>query len=228
MDSNGFYKVTIPLEELENVDELFFRQVQMNGNKVLKKFRKQYDETRNMIFSGVTVEGIYTTSEIKGIEGSEIHLDNEITISNEMLSGLFAESGSVTACVVTLHGYDRLEEEADDNLITLFLDGWGTAVAECAHVWLKKQIKQSFADKGLYMTNSWSPGQHNIDIRLQKELFAMLNPQTIGVTLTESFMMHPKKSISSFMGSSENQNAENIRACDFCELREKCPTAYVP
>ncbi len=226
MDNNVFYKTNIPLEELENINEMFFRQVQMKEERALKRFGKQYEETRNLIFSNVKAEGIYTISEIEKNENHEIHLKNGIVIANRMLSELFARSSEVTACAVTLHGYDELEDASDDNLITLFLDGWGTAVVECAHTWLKKRIKDGFAKKGLYATSSWSPGQHNINVKMQRELFEMLRPEAIGITLSKSFMMHPKKSVSGFIGGGDDKDAESIRACDFCELREKCPSAY--
>ncbi len=60
-----FHKVDIPLDELENVNKLFFSQVQMNEDRVLRKFGKQYEETKSLIFSSVRAEGIYTTSEIE-------------------------------------------------------------------------------------------------------------------------------------------------------------------
>ncbi len=221
-----FHKVDIPLDELENVNKLFFSQVQMNEDRVLRKFGKQYEETKSLIFSSVRAEGIYTTSEIEKNKSSEIHLKNGIIIANNMLSELFALSTEVTACAVTLHGYDELEDETDSTLMALFLDGWGTAVAECANTWIKKCIKEDFAKRGLHATSSWSPGQHNIDIKLQKVLFEMLRPESIGITLTESFMMHPKKSISGFIGGGSDENAEKIKPCDFCELRDKCPSAY--
>ena len=62
MDNNVFYKTNIPLEELENINEMFFRQVQMKEERALKRFGKQYEETRNLIFSNVKAEGIYTIS----------------------------------------------------------------------------------------------------------------------------------------------------------------------
>ena len=33
----------IPLEELKGIDEIFFRQIQMDGDKVLKKFKNLFE-----------------------------------------------------------------------------------------------------------------------------------------------------------------------------------------
>ncbi len=121
----------------------------MKEDRVLRKFGKQYEETRNLIFSGVRAEGIYTTSEIEKNKNSEIHLKNGIIIANNMLSELFVLSTEVTACAVTLHGYDGLEDEMDGTYGS-FPDGWGTAVVECANTWIKKRIKEDLR-KGVCM-----------------------------------------------------------------------------
>lgn len=216
----------IPLNELEGVDDMFFRQIQMRQDKVMKKFAEQYRATRDMFFSGVSMSGIFESFDIDRIEDENIYTCDRV-IPCRMLSELFAEADEIVLCTVTLKGYDELEAEETDSLKVLFLDGWGTAVVEKGHVWMKERIRERYAAEGLKTTNSWSPGQHNVDIRLQRALFGMLKPEDIGVTLTESLMMHPKKSISSFTGAGASDGMEDIRACDFCAHRETCPSAYV-
>ena len=227
MGKSNIHIIDIPLEELENMEEMFFRQIQMERRRVMKKFSQQYNVTRHQVMSGVTAEGMFRSVKIEKKEEENIYLEGGTLISSRMLSELFKSSDEIIVCAMTLHGYDQLEAESDDNLITLFLDGWGTAAAECGHVWMKEQIRGMMEKKGRYLTSSWSPGQHNIDIKLQKEVFELLQPEEIGMELTDSFMMHPKKSISSFIGIGSDENAGKIRACDFCERRETCPSAYV-
>lgn len=219
--------IDIPLNALENMDEMFFRQIQMNGAKVMKKFAKQYEDTKVLIFSNVNVKGIFTSIKIQKIDGEDIYLENNEVISSKMLSNIFENSEELIICAITLWGYDELEEAADGNLTALFLDGWGTVAVECGHVWLKDYIKKSMEDEGLYLTNPWSPGQHNVDIKIQKNVFDLLHPEEIGIELSKSFMMHPKKSITSFIGIGNDSSLEQIRACDFCERRETCPSAYI-
>lgn len=227
MEKNKATKIDIPVNEIERIDDMFFSQIQMRGDKVMKKFAAQYEETKEQIFSNVSVEGIFTSYKIDKIEDNDIWLENNTKISSEMLAGLFKECEEIIVCAMTVHGYDPLEEAAKGkNIETLFLDGWGTAVAECGHVWMKEQIVKEL-EEGKYATSSWSPGQHNVDIKIQKDLFALLHPEEIGITLTDSFMMHPKKSISSFIGVSRNDKVVQLRACDVCRLRDKCPSAYV-
>ena len=153
------------------------------------------------------------------LEGGE-HLDGKMT------ARVFAKSEEAVICAVTIHGYHELEGQSDDFMREFFYDGWGTAFAEAAFAWLKEQVKEDLQKSGIYSTCSWSPGQHNVDIHLQRPVFRMLQPETIGITLNDTCMMYPKKSISGFFGIGTEADIEYIRACDFCERRETCPSAY--
>ena len=219
--------IDIPLNELSGTEKMFFRQIQMKGEKVKKKFLKQYESTHSQIYGNVTAKGIFASVEIEKIQDDDIYLEDGSIITSAMLSKLFKNSEELLMCAVTLHGYDELEKASDNGFTTLFLDGWGTAIAELGHIWMKDQIRKQQEKKGFYLTNSWSPGQHNVDIKLQKDIFKWLKPETIGMELSKSYMMHPKKSISSFMGIGTDPDAESVRACDFCEHRDTCPSAYV-
>ena len=215
----------IPLNELEGVDDMFFRQIQMKQDRVMEKFADRFRTTRDEFFSGVSMTGIFESFPIDWIDGDEIRLHDRV-ISCRMLSELFAEADEIVLSAVTLKGYDELEAAEKDRLKILFLDGWGTAAVEKGHAWMKERIKECSAGAELNTGSSWSPGQHDVDIRLQKDLFEILRPEEIGVTLTGSFMMHPKKSISSFTGIGESTEMVNVRACDFCTRIDTCPAAY--
>ena len=60
---------------------------------------------------------------------------------------------------------------------------------------------------------------------MQTVIFNTLQPSQIGVTLSDMFMMHPKKSVSGMFGI-QSIDENRVRPCDLCERRETCPTAY--
>lgn len=216
----------IPLEELKDIDELFFRQIQMDGDRVLKKFKKLFDETKEVVYSSFTSEGLYQSFKIEEIKDNAVFLEGGEHLDGKMTARVFAKSEEAVICAVTIHGYHELEGQSDDFMREFFYDGWGTAFAEAAFAWLKEQVKEDLQKSGIYSTCSWSPGQHNVDIHLQRPVFRMLQPETIGITLNDTCMMYPKKSISGFFGIGTEADIEYIRACDFCERRETCPSAY--
>ena len=216
----------IPLEELKGIDEIFFRQIQMDGDKVLKKFKNLFEETKEVVYSRFTSEGICKSFEIKDIKDDTVLLEGGEHLDGKMTARVFAKSQEAVICAVTIHGYHELEDSSGDFMREFFYDGWGTAFAEAAFAWLKDQIKEELLKKGVYSTCSWSPGQHNVNIHLQRPVFRMIGPEAIGITLNDTCMMYPKKSTSGFFGIGTEADIEHIRACDFCERRQTCPSAY--
>lgn len=219
--------IQIPLDGLENVEPIFFKQIQMDEKKARKKFGTFFDETKERIYADLKSEGILDSFKIDRIEGDKVYLEGGEYIPSKMMARVFEKSEEIVICAVTMHGYDQLEASAGDEFMReFFYDGWGTALAESAFAWLKKQVKDELLEREIYSTCSWSPGQHNVDIGLQRLVFRMIQPEEIGIKLNDSCMMWPKKSISGFFGIGREKNIEAIRACDFCEHRETCPSAY--
>ncbi len=216
----------IPIAEIEGLDDMFFKLIEMKKEKALKRFSAQYEETRQRIFDSVTVCGICESFAVDNISGDEIRLIDGTVIRSEMLSNLFSGAEEIVFTAITVLGFDEIADAETDTLKQLFYDGWGSAVADCGHTWLRSRIKAAFSGDNLSISFPWCPGQHEVDIKLQRELFALLKPEEIGITLSPSFMMHPQKSVSSFIGIGHNAEMENLRACDFCRLRETCPSAY--
>ena len=65
MGKSDIHKIDISLEELENMEEMFFRQIQMERSRVMNKFSQQYNVTRHQVMSGVTAEGMFRSVKIE-------------------------------------------------------------------------------------------------------------------------------------------------------------------
>lgn len=87
---------------------------------------------------------------------------------------------------------------------------------------VQRQISEQY---GLETTSNMGPGQLDWPIEQQRELFSLLGhvKDTIGVTLTESLMMVPRKSISGIIFPTE----ETFISCQLCQ-RNKCPSRKAP
>lgn len=210
----------------EELDEMFFRQIQMRGDKVMRKFPQQFADTKAKVMENVTVEYKITTVPIDEIKENKITVAGGTELESLMLARALEKSDDVALCVMTVQGYDDIEKNCEGSMDLLFVDGWGTALAECANSLIKNKMASELKKHELYTTSGWSPGQHEIDISLQKPLFRLLEPETIGIRLSETLMMYPKKSISCFVGIGTDDSIEDIRPCDVCPRRETCPSAY--
>ena len=126
--------------------------------------------------------------------------------------------GRVFPAVVTIGG--RLEQKADrskDLLEKYYLDAIGNLILAEARSHLIRHLCRRFAIETL----SWmSPGSlEDWPLEAQRPLFALLDgaPAAVGVHLTESLLMLPRKSVSGIFFPSETR----FFSCRLCP-RERC------
>lgn len=89
----------------------------------------------------------------------------------------------------------------DADIMKAFVaDGFGSLLAEAIVAYGLKYIENLQAQKGLKITKSYSPGYCGWDVSQQRKLFSLLPPEFCGVTLCESSLMLPIKSVSAVIG----------------------------
>ncbi len=106
---------------------------------------------------------------------------------------------------------DISEAVAADAAATAFAEG--LCELFCEHI-------KSGLPKGKGLTMRFSPGYGDLPLTLQKDIFTLLNcPKNIGLTLTESLMMAPSKSVTAVMGIKNEPTPENCKdKCENCSL----------
>lgn len=73
-------------------------------------------------------------------------------------------------------------------------------------------------DKKLYLRPRFSPGYGDLPLHYQKVIFDELEcTKRIGLTLTDSMLMYPTKSVSAFIGLTANPQSCHIGKCKYCE-----------
>jgi hypothetical protein len=116
---------------------------------------------------------------------------------------------------------DTLENRAscsESITVKLVFEAVGDLALGSALEHVQRHISEQYR---LETTSHMGPGQLDWPIEQQRELFAILDhvKDTIGVTLTESLMMVPRKSISGIIFPTE----ETFISCQLCQ-RNKCPS----
>ena len=113
---------------------------------------------------------------------------------------VFEGAEKVALCVCTIGA--ELENKSaaliqkNEMLKGLVLDAFGSEAAEEVARQADKVIAQEARNLGLWPSKRFSPGYGIWDIREQKYIFQALPAGDIGVRLTDSFMMVPRKSVS--------------------------------
>ena len=163
----------------------------------------------------IAPKAVYRPVGVMSIENDEIRLKSGHTLKSIVLADTLECGQTIVPRVVTIG--PRLEKEASKEGRSSVLQGWilermgdyalGKAVA---HV-------RSLAEKSLgKAVSSFSPGSGTgrlFSIEQQDILFEILDPQrNIGVRLTESYLMVPRKSSSGVFAATRQEYV----ACQYC------------
>ncbi|MCK4550283.1 MAG: hypothetical protein KAU49_08925 [Candidatus Krumholzibacteria bacterium] len=142
-------------------------------------------------------------------------------------SDIFVALEKVAFCVCTIG--PALEERVTalskegDMLAAVVLDAIGSAAAEATARYANDHIEEAAAAVGLKISCRASPGYGNWDVKEQKKLFELVPAGRIGVTLTKSSMMVPRKSVSFAVHIAEDPvRLRSEGSCRNCDM-ETCP-----
>jgi hypothetical protein len=142
-------------------------------------------------------------------------------------SDIFTDLEKVAFCVCTIG--PALEEKVTalskdgDMLAAVVLDAIGSAAAEATARYANDRIDEMAAAVGLKTSCRASPGYGDWDVKEQKNLFELVPAERIGVKLTASSMMVPRKSVSFAVHIAEEPaRLRSEGSCRNCRL-ETCP-----
>jgi cobalamin-dependent methionine synthase I len=152
-----------------------------------------------------------------------------VTAAGSALQGTdrFAELERMAFCVCTIG--PALEERVTgysaggDMLPAVILDAIGSAAAEAVARYANDRIEETAAAEGLKTSCRASPGYGDWDVSGQRALFELVPAERIGVTLTASAMMVPRKSVSFAVHiSNDPVRLRSENSCRNCRM-ENCP-----
>ena len=120
-------------------------------------------------------------------------------------------------------GVDRLIRRVSltDMARAVILQACAAALLEeyCDEEQLK--IGAELEKEGLYLRPRFSPGYGDFDIRYQEPLMRMLDcAKTIGLTMTDSCMMTPTKSVTALIGASPVKERCPVQGCEACGKKD--------
>ena len=129
-----------------------------------------------------------------------------IRVSSKDLSANLRDCCGVYLMAVTLGpGPDRLVRRASVGRMSRAVI-YQAAAAAMTEVWcdrINERIQREAGQDGLYTRPRFSPGYGDLPLSLQREISRILNmPKEIGVSLTDTMLMTPSKSVTALIGVS--------------------------
>jgi len=200
-------------------------------NKVKKPSGVILQITREEITRGHNLfepQGIYSSTKIKQISfsGGRVDLKNgfSLNFSNSIINLLKGTSYLVLG-VVTIGS--SLENKVSEFFTqgeyprAIALDAVGTVAVESLSRYIRNLVCQEAKEQYFKTTRYFSPGYGDWDISQQKDIFKIIPTNKIGVSLTESCMILPRKSLSWIIGIGKDIGmlSKEKDACKICKLK---------
>lgn len=116
-----------------------------------------------------------------------------------------------------------LRSQVQDLSGALVLDCCASAAVESVCNDLEHELRQAVQQEGRWLTGRYSPGYGDFPLTQQPEVCQLLDTQRrIGLTLTTSGLMVPRKSVTAVMGISDAPVGKRTGGCETCTLRDRC------
>ncbi len=191
----------IPMDELTTAEDFALESLHMDKERVMKRYAETYEETLARCYKDLKCQGVYKGFSVVSKSEDGFELEGGIVLKSKNLAKVMFRADEIVAYAVTVNGHDELMADPDLSMMeSMFFNAWGVGFSMSAHRWLKKKIQKEARDSDLYAGRGWIPGEESIEMNLQRELFELLDPSQIGISLADSGVMTPVMSVNGFIG----------------------------
>jgi len=116
-----------------------------------------------------------------------------------------------------------LRMQAKDSALALIMDAVLSAAIEEVCDQAELALRRDLETDGLYLTDRFSPGYGDMPLAQSKEILEVLRAdRAIGLSVSRSGLMIPRKSVSAIMGISKTPVSRRASGCECCAARETC------
>jgi hypothetical protein len=214
-----FYEVPIPSEAIIIDEKAIVRWLGYEGDSadpyVMDTIREYIKRTHNLINpkGGILIKPVVSVSDgILSIANTQFNI-------GKIVSAQLKHAQYVALFVGTI---GNLVEQFSNQLFneSEMLEGYmvnliGSEAAEATAEYVHQIVMKQSAEDGLRVSNRFSPGYCNWDVGEQFRLFSQFPSSFNEVTLTDSALMNPVKSVSGIIGI--GAKVKNIKyKCSFC------------
>ena len=193
------------------------------NNKFNTKLEKIINEKIFQAHSLINPKAVYVIKEVKEAGKEDIFFSDKSQIKLKLFNQSISHIKKTAIALCTLG------KAVDEKIVELNNEGSSTeafildiigsvAVEEIANK-INFLICQQTEKYGLQASHRFSPGYGNFNLIEQENIFKIINAEKIGVSLTKSYMMIPKKSIS-FCIYLGKMKKDSRNQCTICGLKD--------
>lgn len=173
----------------------------------------------------VKTQVLFETYQIESVSHLMVKLAGGKRLKADGLSQHLVQASELTVIVCTIG--EELERYAakvmEAEIVRgLALYGVGSAAVEALANAACRRLELESEQRGMQSTIPLSPGMIGWPVdQGQPQIFSLLDPEKIGVQLSDGMFMRPLKSLSMVMGFGTNLEQQGV-ICDYCNARDVC------
>ncbi len=158
------------------------------------------------------------------MENDEVDFGFAKVVSSDLSKNLYLCNSAVVFAATAGIELDRLTAKYSriSPAKALIFQGIGAERIECLCDLFNNEISCLKEKEGKFTRPRFSPGYGDLPLEFQKDIFKFLDcPVKIGLTLNDSLLMSPTKSVTAIIGIGENQcRTADIDKCGNCSFKD--------
>jgi hypothetical protein len=207
-----------------NITWADFQRIAPMETQGMEAFMDVLDEVFIWAESSIHAKGGYRILDVIHLEKESLVLEEAFFYIGKIITKQLRKSQKIIVFACTAGTGIRVEYEkqqkAGDLLKAFLIDTLGTVIVEKAMDKIHHEIESTFLKQVLHCSNRYSPGYCGWNVSEQHKLLKLLPLGYCGITLTESALMLPVKSISGIIGLGREMHRLPY-TCSICTL-EHC------
>ncbi|MDP4291032.1 MAG: vitamin B12 dependent-methionine synthase activation domain-containing protein [Bacteroidota bacterium] len=213
-----------------------FKDLTISKKEVVKNLHGGTEDDSQQFYVDLLGQEFLRLNDYSGIQGGYIETgniafdhknktvrvnSNEFKVGNIVFNELkHSDKIIVFTCTAGKPLCDYAKAEYKTDVLKGFLiESLANVVVETAMDRIQDQLRKTYQKQNLMVSNRFSPGYCSWNVAEQHQLFELLPRNFCGVTLTESALMQPIKSISGFIGVGKDIKFHQYK-CKFCTQKE--------
>ena len=202
------------------------RYLHHKGQELPPEICTALDDAANTIITRATPRCVYRLFPLQRHPDLQLGGTN-IALPGQAIAGLLADCEYALLFAATLGGtVDDIirRRQISDISAALMLDACASAAIEDICDQLEQQLSIAIQAQGYHLTHRFSPGYADLPLDLQQPLCTVLDAtRRIGLTVSPSDILIPRKSVTAIIGLSRRQQSPAADPCADCALGGDCP-----
>lgn len=201
-----------------------FRYMGHKGGAVSENMETLADDCEKRLLMSISPKFVWRVFDIeKTAEGIAVS-DTPLVLLGGDIAAHLSECEKCVLLAATLgigadnviRGYESGEMEK-----AVIADCLASAAIEQVCDFAEEEMRSHLS--GYSFTWRFSPGYGDFPLDIQRGFLDVLGaPKRIGLTVTESLILLPRKSVTAVIGISENEISKGRRGCGSCKMKDTC------